>query len=270
MLTDTHCHLNFENYNPDREEILDRARQLGLTRLLNPGVDLKSSRSAIKLADTYHEVYAAVGIHPNDAQLWEESTPDELRQLAQHSKVVAIGEIGLDYYRDRAPRDLQRRILQQQLALAAEVHLPVILHLRNSSAQDRSATLDMLAMLVEWCGLLISAEPILAERPGVFHSFSGTLDEAQQALDLNFYIGVSGPVTYQKADTVKEVAAGIPQERLLIETDAPFLSPNPHRNERNEPAYVQIVAQEVARIRNLEYEEAVGISSANAGRLFLW
>jgi TatD DNase family protein len=269
-LVDTHCHLNFENFDPDRDMVMDRARQAGLFRLLIPGVDLKTCRSAIKLAETYSEVYAAVGIHPNDAHLWDESTLGDLRQLAGKPKVVAIGEIGLDYYRDRTPRDVQRRVFQHQLELAAETSLPVILHLRNSSAQDRSATLDMLGILVEWCGMLITAEPILAEKPGVFHSFSGSLSEAQQAVDLNFRIGISGPVTFRKADTLKEVVANLPLERLLIETDAPFLTPNPHRSERNEPAYVLLVAQEICRIRNLPFEEVAATSSSNAGQLFLW
>jgi TatD DNase family protein len=270
LLVDTHCHLNFENFNPDRDLVVDRARQARLSRILNPGVDLKSCRSAIKLAETYPEVYAAVGVHPNDALLWDDSTLSDLSELAGQPKVVAIGEIGLDYYRDRAPRDVQRRVFQHQLELAAEVHLPVILHLRNSSAQDRSATLDMLGILVEWCSVLIAAEPDLAERPGVLHSFSGNLTEARQALDLNFWIGVSGPVTFRKADTLKEVVANLPLERLLIETDAPFLTPHPHRSERNEPAHVLLVAQEIAHIRNLPFEEVAGISSSNAGQLFRW
>jgi TatD DNase family protein len=262
--------LNFENFNPDRDLVMERARQAGLSRILIPGVDLKSCRSAIKLSDTYPEVYAAVGVHPNDSLLWEDTTLGDLRELVKQPKVVAIGEIGLDYYRDHAPRDVQRRVFQHQLELAAEVHLPVILHLRNSNAQDRSATLDMLGILVEWCSVLISAEPGLAERPGVLHSFSGSLTEARQAVDLNFWIGISGPVTFRKADTLREVVTNLPLERLLIETDAPFLTPHPHRSERNEPAHVQFVAQEIGRIRNLSFEEVAEISSSNAKQLFLW
>jgi TatD DNase family protein len=262
--------LDFYDFNPDREQVVDRARQAGLSRILNPSVDLKSCRSAIKLAETYPEVYAAVGIHPNDALTWDDSTPGDLRELSNRPKVVAIGEIGLDYYRDRTPRDVQRRVFQHQLELAAEVHLPVILHMRNSSAQDRSATLDMLGILVEWCSMLLSVEPDLAQRPGVLHSFSGNLEESQQAMDLNFWIGISGPVTFRKADTLREVVTNLPLERLLIETDAPFLTPHPHRSERNEPAHVLLVAQEISRIRNLPFEEVAGISSSNAERLFLW
>ena len=270
MLVDTHCHLNFENFQPDREEIMDRARQAGLSHLLNPGVDLKSSRSAIRLAETFPEVYAAVGVHPNDSQSWEESTLGDLRDLSRQPKVVAIGEIGLDYFRDRAPRDVQRRVFREQLELAAEVHLPVILHLRNGNTQDRSATLDLLGILVEWCSELIASQSDLAERPGVFHAYSGNLDEARPAMDLNFRIGVAGPVTFHKAETLKEVVARLPIEGLLIETDAPFLTPHPHRNERNEPSYISLVAQEIGRIRGLPFEEVAGSTSSNAKHLFGW
>jgi len=270
LLADTHCHLDFENFNQDRESVIDRARQEGLFWILNPGINVSNSRGVVKLADAYPEIYAAVGVHPNDAMHWEESMIDELSELSRHKKVVAIGEIGLDYYRDRTPRDLQRRILRQQLELAAETSLPVIIHLRNRSLEEQSATLDLLTILVEWCSDLLSSNSILVDFPGVLHSFSGNLISANQVLDLNFYIGISGPVTFRKAESTREVAAIIPIEKLLVETDAPFLTPHPHRSKRNEPALVNLVADEISSLRQLPREKIAEVTSENARQLFRW
>ena len=270
MLVDTHCHLDFKNFKRDRRLVVDRARQAGLSHILNPGVDVNSSREAIKLANTYPEVYAVVGVHPNDAPLWNDSSLDDLRQMVKDPKVVALGEIGLDYYRDRAPREVQRRVFRLQLELATEVSLPVVIHMRNKSTDDRSATLDMLEILVGWCSQLVKRKHSLAERPGVLHSYSGSLETARQALDLNFKIGISGPVTFRKAEMLREVVANLPLEDLLLETDAPFLTPHPHRGERNEPAYVRLVAEVIAQIRNLSFEDVADISTKNAKHLFQW
>jgi len=270
LLADTHCHLDFENFNQDRDSVIDRARQESLSRILNPGINVSNSRDVIKLADAYPEIYAAVGIHPNEAMHWEDLMLDELRELSKHKKVVAIGEIGLDYYRDRTPRDLQRHVLRQQLVLAAETNLPVILHLRNKNSGEQSATLDLLSILVEWCSELISSGSVLVDFPGVLHSFSGNMVSANQALDLNFWIGISGPVTFRKAESIKEVAAQIPLEKLLIETDAPFLTPHPHRSERNEPSYVHFVAEEIAKLRGLSFDKIAEVSAENAMQLFHW
>jgi TatD DNase family protein len=262
-LTDTHCHLDFDAFDADRQQIVERARAAGLVLILNPGIDLPSSRAALQLAEQYSEVYAAVGVHPNSATEWDEHTYAALRALANHPKVLAIGEIGLDYYRDRAPRDVQKRVLRQQLSLAAECGLPVILHNRQASG-------DLLSLLAEWQAELAASGSPLAERPGVLHSFSASLDTARKALALGFYIGITGPVTFKNAADLQEVVKSVPAGQLLIETDAPFLTPHPMRGTRNEPAYVARVAEKLAGLHALEVSEMAAITTANAARLFHW
>ncbi|MEJ2709598.1 MAG: TatD family hydrolase [Anaerolineales bacterium] len=263
MFVDTHCHLNFDSFENDRQEVLERARQAAVRRILNPGVDLASSRAAVELAQSNEQVYAAVGVHPNDALSWNEGTIDALEELAEHPKVVAIGEIGLDYYRERAPRDLQMEIFGQQLLLAERVGLPVVIH-------NREATADILGMLEEWQMGLMATSPMLADRPGVLHSYSDNEANAMQAIDLNFFIGITGPVTFHNAPELQHVVTALPIERLLTETDAPFLTPHPHRGKRNEPAYVRIITEKIAQLRELPVEIVAEITENNAGRLFNW
>ena len=270
MLVDTHCHLNFEWFDQDRAAVLQRAWDAGVTRILIPGIEVTSSRQAIALAESHPEIFAAVGVHPNDALAWNETTLDELRHLAKHPRVKAIGEIGLDYYRDRAPRELQRQIFEAQLSLAAEVSLPVVIHTRSASPEDRQATADVLAILREWKAGLEEQGCELRWRPGVLHSFSDDIATAQDAAGQGFYIGITGPVTFRKADELREVVASLPLISLLIETDAPFLTPHPHRGERNEPAFVRFVAEKIAQIHHLTYEAVGQTVSANAARLFQW
>ncbi len=202
--------------------------------------------------------------------MWNESTLDELRSLAHHPKTVAIGEIGLDDYWERTPRTTQERTLQLQLDLAADRELPVIVHIRTKMTDDHRATEDALAILAEWQRGLQRNGLLLAERPGVLHSFSDRIEYAWRAVDVNFYIGITGPVTFKKAEVVQQVAAQVPLERLLIETDAPFLTPHPHRGERNEPGYVGFVAAKIAALRGMDPEELAQEITDNAERLFLW
>lgn len=262
-LTDTHCHLDFNAFDPDRAEVIERARRAGVLRMLIPGIDLSSSQNGLQLAELYPEIYAAVGIHPNDSLTWKEDTRQMLYNLAAHPKVVAIGEIGLDYYRDRAPKDWQSRVFQEQLALAAEVELPVIIHSRDSMR-------EMLTVLSGWVEELRSSGSSLIHHPGVLHSFSGTEVEAQQAIDMNFSIGITGPVTFPKAMQLQSVVSTLPLDRLLLETDAPFLTPQPYRGRRNEPAYVLQVAQKIADLRGQPLEKVTAQATANADRLFMW
>jgi TatD DNase family protein len=263
LFVDTHCHLNFDSFENDRQEVLERARQAGVRRILNPGVDLASSRAAVELAQSNEQVYAAVGVHPNEALSWNEGTINALEELAEHPKVVAIGEIGLDYYRDRAPRDLQIEIFGQQLLLAERVGLPVVIH-------NREATADILSMLEEWQTGLMATSPMLADRPGVLHSYSDNVANAMQAIDSNFFIGLTGPVTFHNAPGLQQVVTTLPIERLLTETDAPFLTPHPHRGKRNEPAYVRIITEKIAQLHELPVEIVAEITENNAGRLFNW
>jgi TatD DNase family protein len=269
-LIDTHCHLDFNYFDKDRDQVLERAWEAGVRRIVNPSIDLESCERILSLAESEPRVFAAVGVHPNDAQVWEAGTLDRLREMAKHPQVVAIGEIGLDYYWDTTPPELQHEIFQAQLELAAELNLPVILHTRNKSGEDRRAMADMLERLGRWQAGLQAAGSPLAERPGVLHSFSDGLEPALRAAGHNFYIGITGPVTFRKASELREVAAALPLERLLLETDAPFLTPHPHRGERNEPAYVSFVAEKIAEIHGLPLEAVAQATTGNAGRLFNW
>ena len=263
-LTDTHCHLNLNTFEEILEPVLERARQRGIRRILVPGIDLETSRAAIDLAARYSDLYAAVGVHPGDAATWNEGTLLALEELARHPKVVAIGEIGLDYYRDRAPRPQQRQIFRTQLGLAAELELPVVIHNRESLE-------DLWQELSDWqAGLEISASP-LARRPGVLHSYDGTLETALQAIGKGFFIGISGPVTFKNAVERQAVVAALPLNHLFLETDAPYLTPHPYRGQwPNEPAHVAYVAKKIAELHNLPTETVIKTTWENAAKLFKW
>ncbi|MBT3338534.1 MAG: TatD family hydrolase [Anaerolineae bacterium] len=270
-LTDTHCHLYFNKFDDDRVEVIARATEAGVTRILVPGITRETSLASVKLADAHPTVFAAIGIHPTDALTWTEDTRDYLRKLAQNPRVKAIGEIGLDYYWDAAPHDLQKKILREQLSLAEELGLPVVLHLREKDdAPHGNCAEDLLTLLEDWVENLGPRASSLAISPGVLHSFSGTSETAYKAIELGFMIGVTGPVTFKNAAQRREVISSIPIEHLLIETDAPFLAPHPHRGQRNEPAYVALVAEKVAELYAKTPAEIAEITSANAARLFNW
>jgi TatD DNase family protein len=270
MLTDTHCHLDFDNFDYERTEVIDRARSAGVVRILNPGINVLTSENALKIAQQYPEVYAAVGVHPNEADSWDEETVNRLRILAAQPNVVAIGEIGLDYYRDRTLPEKQLIIFKSQLDLAAELGLPVIIHTRNSSTDDRKATSDAINILTIWIEKLNDSNSELAACPGVLHSFSGDLISAHNAITLNFCLGITGPVTYKNSDELQQVVGSVPLKNLLIETDAPFLTPHPFRGKRNEPAYVKYIAEKIAEIQELSYDIVVGTSQINSERIFRW
>jgi TatD DNase family protein len=224
---------------------------------------LITSNAALNLANTIEEVYAAVGIHPNESQSWDESSKSRLTELATESKIVAIGEIGLDYYRDRAPIQIQQDVFNEQLSLASELNLPVIIHNRDASG-------DVLQILANWFERLEKDNPQLAEHPGVLHSFSGDIDDARKATELNFFIGITGPVTYPKASDLHNTVMELSLDKILIETDAPFLTPQPKRGQRNEPSYVEMIVTRIAEIRHLSFEDIAKITTANAQRLFQW
>lgn len=260
--TDTHCHLDFNQFDPDRGAVMHRALEAGLERLLVPGIDLASSRAATCLAAGHPEAYAAIGLHPNSSSQWQRDTLARLRELASQPKVVAIGEIGLDYYRDRAPKTHQVEVFRAQLALARELALPVIIHVRNASPSDRSCIADVISILSGW-------EPGVQWR-GVVHSYSGDESEAQALMALGFFIGITGPVTYKSAKDLQELVAALPLERLLIETDSPFLTPHPYRGQRNQPAYVVKVAEKIAAVRQISLESVAFQTTENAAALFGW
>jgi TatD DNase family protein len=283
-LTDTHCHLDLDQFDSDREAVLERATRAGLEKILIPGLNLTSSRAAVKLAGSHPMLYAAVGVHPTEALTWGEATRDELKTLASgasaadgaagtlgSSKVIAIGEIGLDYYWNSAPQDIQRNVLLEQLALAAETGLPVILHMREArDAANGNCAGDLLKILDEWVKGLQSGRHPLAERPGVLHSFSGTLEMARLAISLGFCIGVTGSITYKNAAIRQEIVSALPLECILLETDAPFQTPHPYRGKRNEPAYIRLIADKIALLHSCSLELVAEVTRANARRLFAW
>jgi TatD DNase family protein len=260
--TDTHCHLDFDRFSEDRPQVLERAWKAGLVWILNPGIDLHTNQAAIQLANAYpQQISASVGIHPNFGQPWTADILPTLREQASQPVVVAIGEIGLDYYRQHTPFDQQRRMFEAQLTLAQEMALPVILHNRDSSQ-------DLVQILKSWHQGLVETKHPLAERPGVFHSFSADQNTATAALEMNFYIGISGPVTFNNAVERKAITRNLPLDRLLLETDAPYLTPHPHRGKRNEPAYIPLIAEEIARLHQTSPNQVAEVTYTNACRLF--
>jgi TatD DNase family protein len=272
VLTDTHCHLDIDKFDADRIEVLQRAQNAGLVRILIPGLTIASSQIAAELSSAHSVLYAAMGVHPNDAQTWDGQSISVLKQLARtYLKIVAVGEIGLDYYWNSSPRDLQIEILNEQLALALELQLPVILHIREKDDLDHGpCSEDLISILKEWVIGMDSLDRSLVGRLGVLHSFSGSREMAQMAIDLGFYIGVTGPITYKNAESRRQVIRDLPLDRLLIETDAPFLAPVPHRGKRNEPAFVTHIADKIASIKSCTPQEVASVTSANAARLFSW
>jgi TatD DNase family protein len=287
MLTDTHCHLDFNKFDPDRPSVIQRALETGISRILIPALDWDSSLAVVELARTHPVLFAAVGFHPTDVQKWDKSSYGNLRniiiestssppeqQAARHyNKIVAIGEIGLDYYWVKDPEEQahQREVLKQQLQLAQEVNKPVVIHMREADdAWFGQASIDLLDILAEWQRALQAQSHPLAGAPGVLHSFNGNLDTAQKAIVLNFFIGVTGPVTYKNAEEKRQIIRQLPLDRLLIETDAPFLTPVPHRGKRNEPAFVAHIADKIAEIHMTTREQVAKRTTASAARLFGW
>lgn len=264
FLTDTHCHLNLNIFQDELAQFLDRALERGVGKILIPGIDIETSQKAVELSESYANLYAAIGIHPGDANTWDEHTLSVLNTLADHPKVVAIGEIGLDYYRDHAPRPLQREIFRAQLGLAAERGLPVVIH-------NRESTEDLWNDLSSWQAGLAQSGSRLAEHPGVLHSFDGTRSFAEAAIAQGFFIGISGPVTFKNARERQSLVAELPLVHLLIETDAPYLTPHPYRGKwPNEPANVAFVAEKIAELQGQPFETILKTTWENAAKLFIW
>lgn len=250
-LVDTHTHLTDQRFAADLDAVFSRAQAAGVQGMVVVGYDLPSSREAVDLAARYTGLWAAVGIHPHDARHATTDALAELEGLAGRPKVVALGECGLDFYRDLSPRDAQREAFEAQLVLAQRLRLPVIVHSREAMA----LTLEILAEHVLPGG-------------GVMHCFDGTADDGGRAVDLGLFLSCAGPLTYRRDPSLAQALAAAPLERLVVETDCPYLSPLGHRGERNEPAHVRSVAAALARSRGLELTEVVAATTANARRLF--
>lgn len=252
MLIDSHCHIDADRFDADRAAILSRARAAGVRRFVTVGCDDASSRRALGLASTHDDVYATVGTHPHEAEKASADFDADLESLASHPKTVAIGECGLDYYYDHSPRQVQRDVFARQIALARRVRRPLVIHVRD--AWDE-------------CLSMLESEGA-RDAGGVVHCFSGTWEHARRSLDLGFYLSIPGIVTFKNPGELPEVVARAPADRLLVETDSPYLAPAPHRGKRNEPAFVVEVARRVAELRGEPFEETVVRTGDNARALF--
>lgn len=257
QFVDSHCHIDGPEYDADREDVIARAREAGVTTMLNVGTGDPHSGAferAVELAEKHSEIYAAVGVHPHDAKLFDDVAEQRLVASVQQSKrVVAWGEIGLDYHYDHSPRDVQREVFRRQLRLARQLELPVVIH-------SREADEDTITILRE--------ELLGYTSAGVMHCFGGSLEMARAALELGFYVSFAGTITFKKAEDLRDIARQLPLDRLLVETDCPYLTPVPFRGKRNEPARVVETARCLASLHGIELEEAGRVTSENFGKLF--
>jgi TatD DNase family protein len=251
MLVDTHAHLQWASFDKDRQEVVDRAREAGIKRIVNIGFDLEGSRKAIELAEKHDGFYATVGIHPHNAIQLNQNALDELRKLSENPKVVAIGEIGLDYYRNLSPRENQKKAFEAQLLLAKEVKLPAVIH--NREAQD-----DTIKMLSKFKG----------EEGGIMHCFSGNMEMAEWCIRSNFYISFAGPVTFPKSHELRRIAQSTDLDKILLETDSPWLAPQEKRGKRNEPAFLLFIAQQIAELKRISVNELAEATTENAKGVF--
>jgi len=252
MYFDTHAHLDDRQFREDQDQVIARAREAGLELIVNVGYNVASARRTVQLANKYDFIYGTVGMHPHDAKELDGAGLQELKKMAAHPKIVAIGEIGLDYHYNHSPRDVQQRVFRRMIDLAREIKLPIVIH-------DREAHEDIFRILEEE-----KAEEV----GGVFHCYSGSWPLAKKAVEMGFYISIAGPVTFHNAKKTVEVVKEIPLEHLLIETDCPYLAPVPYRGKRNEPAYVVKVAEMLAQIKGLPLEQVAKTTTENGKRAF--
>lgn len=252
MLFDTHVHLNADQFSEDREATIQRAFDASVQYMVVVGFDRETIPLAIEIAEKYETIYAAVGWHPVDAVDMTGEDLAWIEELSSHPKVVAIGEMGLDYHWDKSPKEVQKDVFRKQIALAKKVNMPIIIH-------NREATEDILQLL---------QEENAKEIGGIMHCYNDSSEYVQTILDMNFYVSLGGPVTFKNATLPKDTAARVPLDRLLVETDAPFLAPHPNRGKRNEPAYVKLVAEKIAELRDMSFDELSRITTENAFTFF--
>jgi len=252
MFIDTHAHLFYQNFENDVDEVIERAKNSGVDYIIVPGTDIPTSQKAIELVEKYDFIYAAVGVHPHDSKDWNDTFIPRLEELAKNKKVVAIGEIGLDYYYDFSPREKQIVAFEQQIKLALKFNLPIIVH--NRDAND-----DVMAIIRKHKNDGLRAQ---------FHCFAGSVEDARELVEMHHYISFPGNVTFKKMDSIRNVVSRIAVENLLLETDCPFMTPVPHRGKRNEPALINLVAEKIAEIHNLSIEDVGRTTSYNAHKLF--
>ncbi len=255
---DSHCHVTADKFSEDRSEVLARANDAGVHTLLaiGSGYGIAGNASALALAQDHERIFAAVGVHPHEASQLDDENRKAIREWLGHDKVVALGECGLDYHYMNSPSEAQREVFAEQVALARELDLPVVIHVRGDEPNAYEELLDI------W------ASEGRGELEGVLHCYTGTLDFARRALDHGFYVSFSGVVTFKRSDDLRDVARGLPLEKLMVETDAPFLAPQGHRGRRNEPAWVPLIGETLASVHDVAVEEVARITSENASRLF--
>jgi TatD DNase family protein len=252
MFIDTHAHLFFSNFNDEVDEVINRAKNAGVDYILVPATDLETSRQVIKLVEKYEFIYGAVGIHPHDTKDWNNSLIDEIKHLAKHEKIVAIGEIGLDYFYDFSPKEKQMEAFKAQIDLALKINKPIIVHTRDSDD-------DMMNEIRSHKDSGLKAQ---------FHCFNGTLQNAKELIRLNHFISFAGNITFKKFDNLRDIAANLSMESIMLETDSPFMTPEPFRGKRNEPVNVKLVAEKLAEIHHLNVEDVARLTSYNVFRMF--
>lgn len=261
-LIDTHCHLDLPDYDQDREEVVNRAHTVGVNHFIVPGITIKTGDNLVRTLANYPDISFAFGLHPNYANEWDQDSLAELKSLASNQGCVAIGEIGLDYYRHFVEPEIQRRVFQTQLSLAAELELPVIIHCREAEA-------DLCSILQSWHDTLIKRNSPLAAHPGVLHAFSGSTHMLDEFSSRNFYFGIGGSITFKNDPERVSLIRSIPSECILLETDAPYLTPTPFRGKRNEPSYLIYISEKLAEIRNQSVTELSNISALNSKKLYI-
>jgi TatD DNase family protein len=254
MLIDSHAHIQGKEYAGETEAVIERARAAGIEQIIAVGGagDMSSNTEAVALAESFENIYATVGMHPHDAKDVASDDLEKLKDLTRHPKVIAVGEAGLDYYYNHSPRDVQRRVFAQFIHMARETELPIVVHERDAASDGA----DLLCS--EGAGKV----------HGVIHCFTGDYEAARAYLDLGFYLSFTGIITFKNAEALRDVVRRVPLERILVETDSPYLTPVPHRGKRNEPAYVRLVAEQVANIKEMTLEEVARVTTDNARQLF--
>ncbi len=252
MFTDTHTHLFYPNFDGEVDKVIERAVQSGVDYMIVPGTDLATSLQAVELAEKYNNIYASVGVHPHDSKDWNDSLIEKLEELAKNKKVVAIGEIGLDYYYDFSPREIQIKAFESQIQLALKLNLPIIAH-------NREANEDIMNIARKYKDSGLRAQ---------YHCFAGSIADARELVEMHHYISFPGIVTFKNAESVRKVLSRVAIENLLLETDSPFMTPVPHRGERNEPAYIKLIAEKIAEVHHLTTEDVGKATSYNAHKLF--
>lgn len=252
MLIDSHAHLDSSQFKEDLDEVMKKIEESGVELVINPAANMSSSRKIVELVKKYTLLYGAVGVHPHDTTDMKEKDLSEIKELAKKEKIVAIGEIGLDYYYDHSPRDIQKKMFIEQIKIAKELKLPIIVH-------EREAAKDVYDII---------REENTEELKGVIHCFSGSLEMALEYIKLGFYISFGGPVTFKNAKKAKLVVSEAPIENILVETDSPYLTPTPYRGKRNDSTYLKYIVEEISKLKNMDYDTISEITNKNTKKLF--